>query len=99
MHKRTKAYPFTFGDSRPHNEQKHTKEKEAKSLYWAKKMSSANMHALVHRDRKGNVVTMFATIRDILLYSFNYIEKRGTNIHVSSIANEMRNWVTELTHR
>jgi hypothetical protein len=80
-HKRTKAYPFTFGDSRVCNKQKHIKEKGAKSLYWArKKMGNVAMHALEYRDGKGNVATMFTTIRDIPFYSFNYIEKRGTII-------------------
>ena len=98
-HKRTKAYPFTFGDSRVRNEQKHIEEKGAKSLYWAqKKMGNIAMHALAYRDGKGNVATMFTTIRDIPFYSFNYIEKRGTIIRVPSTMNEMRKRVTELTH-
>ena len=36
-HKRTKAYPFTFGDSRVCDEQKRVEEKGAKSVYWARK--------------------------------------------------------------
>ena len=98
-HKRTKAYPFTFGESRACDEQKRVEEKGAKSLCWArKKLGNVDMHALAHRDGKGNVATMFTTIRDIPFYSFNCIEKRGTTIRVSSTVNEMKNRVTELTH-
>lgn len=43
-HKRVGSFPFTFGDTRKHNNQRVVAEEGAKSVYWAKKPCMEGMH-------------------------------------------------------
>ena len=96
-HKRTKQFPFTFGDISPTSNQKEIAAVGAKSLYWVKnKVGSVEIYAAAYRDGKGNVATLFNTIKDMPFYSFKYIPKRGTRCIVSSIITEMNTRVKQL---
>ena len=97
-HKRTKQFPFTFGNCSPTSCQREISEIGAKSIYWeSKKVGSTCIYAGAYRDGKGNVATLFTTIKDMSLYSFRYIPKRGNCIIVLSIVLEMNRRVKQLT--
>jgi hypothetical protein len=81
-HKRVPNYPFTFGQNRRVAAlQRNIAENGAKSIYWAKKTINGNdLYALAYRDGGGRVATLFTTIRDLPMYTFEYVEKKRQTI-------------------
>jgi len=97
-HKRTKTFPFTFGEINPTSNQKVIPTVGAKSIYWAKnKVGLVDIYAAAYRDGKGYCATMFTTIKDLPLYSFKYLPKKGTRCIIPSIMIEMEWRVKKLT--